>query len=368
MAKRSKPKRGQGSVRLHDGKYQASVQLSGKRYWQSFDKEADAWNWLSTLKSDHVRGVLKVEEKKKDIRFDDLCRLYRIHKAPRWRPGMASYFDGHLKTTLLPAFRERFISTMTAQEIQSWLDSKLTSVAGSTVNKYLQVLKAVFGHALRLGYIDRSPMAAVERAKAEPKRTRPLRLFELQSFLRACTPEDKPFFTILFFCGLRRGEIFRMAWDWVDMERGILHVKVAKRGSSEIPMAEPVREAFLELGPRKEGIVFPGSGRTKEEKARQDDSKPLTDKKRTLKSTLKRAGLDPNAFTFHSFRHSFISLIEETGAPYSVVKTLARHGATSGDITFRYLHPTDEQLRHALAMLTEKVLGPARVVPMLRTA
>lgn len=46
---------------------------------------------------------------------------------------------------------------------------------------------------------------------------------------------------------------------------------------------------------------------------------------------------------------------------------LARHGSQSGDVTARYLHPTDEQLRAALASLVERVFGvpvdPPRTEP-----
>ncbi len=349
MAKRV---RGQGSVRFRHGRWEARIQIATHgRLTKSFEQESDAWAWISTVKADAVRGVLKVEAKRRELRFDDLCRLYRIHMAPRWRPGSCSYYDCHVKGVLLPAFGSRAIASLTAREIQEFLDSRLKVVSGSTVNHYHQILSATLKYAVRMGDLAFSPMNAVERARAVPKGARALRLNEIQAFFRACRPEDLPFFTMLFFCGLRRSEIFRMDWSWVDLDREMLHVLVAKCGSSEIPMNGAVKRAFLQLGPVREGIVFPGHHRDQKATDPVDSSKPLTAKRKSLSSTLKRAGIDPNRVSLHSFRHSFTTLLEECGTAYGVMRALGRWGKVGRDITARYLHPTDAQLRSALAKL-----------------
>ena len=54
-------------------------------------------------------------------------------------------------------------------------------------------------------------------------------------------------------------------------------------------------------------------------------------------------------------RRTFISLLDATGAPYGVVKSLARHSKRS-DMTFRYLSPDDARLRAALELLVNHVL------------
>jgi integrase len=354
MAKRV---RGQGSVRFRHGRWEARLQIAGHgRLTKSFERETDAWAWISTVKADALRGVLKVEAKRRELRFDDLCRLYRVHMAPRWRPGMAAYFDCHIKGVLLPAFGARAIASLTAREIQTFLDARLKAVSGSTVNKYHQILSATLNYAVRMGDLPFSPMTAVERARAVPKGARPLRLNEIQAFFRACRPEDLPFFTILFFCGLRRSEIFRMAWTWVDLDREMLHILVAKCGSSEIPMTRAVKNAFLELGAARDGFVFPGHHRDQKGANPMDPSKPLTAKRKSLTSTLKRAGIDPNRVSLHSFRHSFTTLLEECGTAYGVMRALGRWGKVGRDITARYLHPTDAQLRSALSRLEALVL------------
>jgi integrase len=123
-------------------------------------------------------------------------------------------------------------------------------------------------------------------------------------------------------------------------------------------MSARVKQELLCLGPKKTGLVFPGYKRGSGKADRSDPNKLLYNKVTALKTILKLAGIDPKGVGFHAFRHGFISAIEQIpGVPYSVVKALARHGDSPKDITARYLHPPEEQLRSALAKLEEKVFG-----------
>jgi integrase len=213
-----------------------------------------------------------------------------------------------------------------------------------------------------MGYLEKSPMQGVERVRATARPPRVLRLHELQAILEACPPADAPFFTILALTGLRKSELFRLSWDWCDFEGERLLVKEAKRGANELPMSPRVKAALLEVGPKREGRVFPGFYRGRSGADRSDADKMLTTKWRALQRVLEAAGIEPKGVGFHTFRHTFITLVEQTGAPYSVVRALARHGASSTDITARYLHPSDEQLRWALCRVEERVFGASNVV------
>lgn len=90
--------------------------------------------------------------------------------------------------------------------------------------------------------------------------------------------------------------------------------------------------------------------------------------RKAIRGACKRAGIDPAGITLHTFRRTFITLLEELGTPYGVVRRLARHGVRATDITARYLLPQEEVLRAALNKLARHVLGPATVVPIRRQA
>lgn len=371
----ARPKRGQGTVRQRGGRFQATIQIEGLRHWQSFELEADAWSWVATVKADAVRGLLGVEAPRLSVRFDDLCDLYKVHKLKKWRPGTVRFFDGHVEGILKPQFQKRLVGEITTLELQRFLDGQLERIATrgprpgelvspTTVGRYAKILAEVFRYAVRMSYLEESPMARVERVKPRRHKPRILRLHELQALFTSCPEEHRPFLTILALTGLRKSELFRMRWDWCDFESDRLLIREAKcHGEQELPMSERVREALEAIGPKPAGHVFPGTHRNVTGKERVDAGKPLKDKRIAIRSILDAAKVDPAGVAFHTFRRSFVTLLDGLpGVPYGVVRALARHTDTSADVTTRYLHPSQDQLRVALAELESLVFGRSNVI------
>lgn len=387
--------RGQGGVRFRDGRWEARLQLDQRdRRCASFETEAEAWDWIAELKTKVRQGtaarvVAPLQEPPAPapalLLFSDLARLYKLHKVKRWRPGSLAFFEGH-KGLLLKQFGTKRLTEIRALDLQTFLDDEIGRpcrdregnptgkvVQAASVFKYQQVLSQLFNYAVRMDFLAASPMAKVERIRTEAKDQRVLRLPEIQAILAACADDQRPFFTVLAMTGLRRSEIFRMRWDWVDFEGGRLRVKVAKRGSSELPLRPVVRatlqrikDALLAedaeaLKPNDKGQlphVFPGRG-----------GKQMTCKAEMLRRLAVRAKVAPGV-GLQAFRRGYLSLIERLpGVSYSVVKSLARHTLrSSSDITARYLYPEYEELLAALTVLEQRILTPPNVIPLQRPA
>lgn len=301
------------------------------------------------------------------MRFDDLARLYKVHKLKRWRPGTRRFFEYQGEGVLVPRFGSRPVASITAFEIQSFLDGQLGRpivdrdgtptgrvLQPSTVTKYQQVLSELFTYAARMDFLATSPMRKVDRVKIEPKDQRVLRLHEVQALLAACPTNQRPFFTVLALTGLRRAEMFRMAWSWVDFDGGRLHVRVAKRGANEMPFGPAVRALLEPLRGGPDELVFPGR-----------QGKPLTCKAGVLGRLVAAAGI-PGGVGLHSFRRGFLSILERLpGMSYSVVKALARHRfRSSSDVTARYLYSDHDELLAAITLLEQRILTPGNVLQL----
>lgn len=377
---RRKRGHGEGSIRKRGRKFEACVMIDGRRHVERFEKMSDARKWITTVKSDAVRGLLKVEKKPERIRVDDLFRLYKISKTSelarkRWRPGTQRFFDYHAKL-LIKQLGRIWVDELEPEHIEEVKKRRHEmGVCPATINHDLAALRQVLNFAVRKRYIKWSPMVAVEKVDTEEHdresraKKRFLRPHEIRAFLEALPNlEQKAFFTVMFFCGLRRAELFRMRTEWMDLEDAMLYVRIAKRGSSDIPMSPRVVEVLEQLAPKPGAFVFPPRAKSKGAEAEKTGAiVERVSMRAAISAALRTAKIDPTGVAFHTFRRSFIALVERLpGISYSLARDLGRHGHTS--VTDRYLRPPREDLRRALVALEDVVFGTANVVVLPKQA
>jgi len=138
------------------------------------------------------------------------------------------------------------------------------------------------------------------------------------------------------FTGMRRGELFKLQWQDVDLERGFIHIRAPKGGPDQkIPLNQAARE-LLAAHPRGESpYVFPGRGGNQ----RVDINKQVTRIKQA-------AGLPQDFRALHGLRHVYASMLASSGQVdlYTLQKLLTHKSAA---MTQRYAHLRDEALRRA---------------------
>lgn len=124
--------------------------------------------------------------------------------------------------------------------------------------------------------------------------------------------------------------------EQMDLEDAMLYVRIAKRGSSDIPISRESLRCWSSL-PRS---PVPSSSRTPRGPGRSSSASRCG----PLQGPPCKAKIDPTGVAFHTFRRSFIALVERLpGISYSLARDLGRHGHTS--VTDRYLRPPREDLR-----------------------
>jgi integrase len=144
--------------------------------------------------------------------------------------------------------------------------------------------------------------------------------------------------------GLRRGELFGLTWDAVDVDRGMLTVKAdtAKSGSTRhVPLNAEARDVLKRWKKQgsAEGLVFPGieGGR-------------MTNVAKSWATLMTKAKLSD--FRFHDCRHHFASKLVMSGVDLYTVKTLLGHATI--EMTERYSHLAPEHLSDAVERLVSK--------------
>lgn len=199
-----------------------------------------------------------------------------------------------------------------------------------TVNKELATLKHMLAKAVEWSMVSEEAVKGALKVKLLQENNRRLRYLdkaECVTLIDKCAMHLKPMVVTALNTGMRRGEIFGLTWDRVDLTHGFVLLHTTKNGERrELPINATLRAQFVELalgnvdGHR---FVF-----------HEKDGKPYDSVKRSFSKACKDAGITD--FHFHDLRHTFASQLVMNGADLTTVKELLGHKDIK--MTLRYAH------------------------------
>ncbi len=208
----------------------------------------------------------------------------------------------------------------------------------TSINRYLQDLKAVFSKAVESGKLDRSPFLGLDLLEENNKRAReltPEEEFRLFQSIPSNPPTLRPYFRFLLETGARAGEACGLRWSHILWADGVAELSETKVGRKQYLVLSQAAEAILRDLPRNGPQVFCWS-----------DGRPLTVDYVT--HAFHRAALVAGIRDLrqHDLRHAYAIRRLRGGANLVVVSALLRHASTR--MTERYLHVTRADLREAV--------------------
>jgi integrase len=149
--------------------------------------------------------------------------------------------------------------------------------------------------------------------------------------------------------GIRRGRIFKLTWDMLDIENNFLHFPIDKHGDRyDAPLNNEVMKVLEERkADKKEGMAYVFFN--------PDTDDCWKDLKEIWATVTGKAGLID--FHFHDCRHTFISHLVMSGVDIRTVQQLAGHKTLA--MTMRYAHLSPEHKMRAIDMLSYDEATPA---------
>ncbi len=155
-------------------------------------------------------AMMWVERQEKRVKKDDL------------KSSTLRDYKSSMNKHILPRFGNTPINDITADDVD---DFKLSLECGKTrTNNILAPMRSLFKMAKKKGIIQNNIMVDVENLQREDVEINPLSPSEVNLFLKHTPAHYKPFFTVLFFTGMRFGEIAALKWKNVDFERKIIRI------------------------------------------------------------------------------------------------------------------------------------------------
>jgi integrase len=210
-----------------------------------------------------------------------------------------------------------------------------------TRKNYLALLKTILNYAVKWGIIDKNPLLTVKA----PKIVKTFHFFSKKEVAKLIASAEEPLRTgiiILVNTGIRRGELFNLRWQDVDLKAKKLRVWPY--------------EGFVPKGKRPRSIPLNSEALKilRDIKKQAGDSEfvfrpynNLHTLRRQFTNLAKELGMGG---TLHDLRHTFASHLAMEGVPIPVIKELLGHSDISTTMIYAHLSPE----KHMAAVETLK--------------
>jgi integrase len=283
---------------------------------------------------------------------------YRVHELADCGAEGKSYSTRNRKILLLnrwvlPHWGKIELRAIKTVAVEQWLKTLITTkfgepkpLAGGTREKIRDAMSSIFNHAIRWEFTDRNPITGPTkrsgvRVSAKRERTPDiLEVQEMQSLLAALGVRERAMVFLDMPAGLRRGELAGLKWEDFDFNK--LHVSVTRSLVDQhvgpvktetsrklMPIDEYVARdvlAWYERSPYKKPSDYVWATNANRAGAKRG-AQPV------WLSTVMRKHIQPIAWklgitkkiSWHTFRHTFSSLLKANGEDVKVVQELLRH-------------------------------------------
>jgi len=287
-------------------------------------------------------------------------------------------YRGYIRKWIKPRWGSLCLDEIKAVEVEAWL--RRLSLARSSLAKIRSILSILFNHACRYELFDRNPMRFVRQGAKRRRAPDVLTAAEIKELVDHLPLRERTLVLLAASTGLRQSELFGIKWRDVDLKRGELSVVRSivfgvvgrcKTESSQkpVPLHPLLGEALLTW---RKACKFTG----------YDDwvfaSRLHKGRRPYWGASILRNYIRPVAESlniqkhigWHTFRHTYSTLLRSVGAEFKVMQELMRHSTlrTTMDVYTQAVAPAKHAAQAAVLALFFPLTGPVDDCVVLGTA
>ena len=295
------------------------------------------------------RELLLKKEAKLDMTFESFYEIYVEDMQNRIRDNTWGTKTNIARTKILPYFGKRKIGEIEPRDIIAWQNEllairqpngKLYSV--SYLQKIHSQLSAIFNHAVNFYHLPSNP--AQKAGNMGKEEHREMLFWTKEEYLKfADVMMDKPVsyyaFEILYWCGLRMGELLALTPADFNFETHTLRInKSYQRLHREDVITPPKTLKSNRTIKMSQFLCDEMQDYLKMLYEPKEDERIFTISKSYLHHEMNRGSKISGVkrIRVHDLRHSHVSLLINMG--FTVLAIADRMGHESIDITYRYAH------------------------------
>lgn len=288
--------------------------------------------------------------------FEAFVEIYIKDKKKRLRENIWSTKEHIIRTKILPYFKEKRLSEIKPRDVIAWQNEMLNyrdkngKAYSPTYLKTLHgQLSAILNHAVRF-YGLKSNVAATAGCMGSEKHKEML-FWTKEDYLKfAEVMMDKPqsyyAFEVLYWCGIREGELLALTPADFDLDKGLLSItKSYQRLKGRNVITDPKTPKSVRVIQMPQFLTDEIRDYLKSLYKVQQDQRIFEVTKSYLHHEMDRGAKEAGVkrIRIHDLRHSHVSLLIEMG--FSALAIADRVGHESVDITYKYAHlfPSKQQ-------------------------
>lgn len=236
------------------------------------------------------------------------------------------------------------LTSLKADDLIRFRDHTAKTLSTTSCNMDLKVLRACLGSAVRQDLIEKNVAknVATLKQRGEQKR-RAFTLAEIQKVLSVCDErggEWRGLVLTAVYTGQRLGDVARLTWQQVDLEKRQVSFVTEKTGKRlSLSIAKPLCDFLESLSSVDDpkDFVFPHAAAAVEKRTGTMSTKfydeilapaglvPVRSKQRAADGKGRSARRTQSEITFHSFRHTLTTWLKSAGASNALAQMIIGH-------------------------------------------
>ena len=245
-------------------------------------------------------------------------------------------YQGYLNKWILPRWGASTLSLVNAGEVEIWLRS--LPLARSSCAKIRNVMSVVFNHGIRHEICARNPIRFVRQSAKRKNIPTVLTVSEIQNLISVLALRERTLVLLDVGTGLRMSELFALKWgdisfheNEISVTRSVVMQVVGpcKTEASQKPIPlDPYLAEALQQWQQHTNYTAPADWVFASPDA--SGQRPYwgqTIMRRIIRPAAVRAGIT-RRIGWHTFRHTYSSLLKSNGADTKVMQELLRHASS----------------------------------------
>ena len=315
---------------------------------RGFATELEALMW--------EKDFLAVHNGTMDMLFTDFVDVYATEIRPRIREHTWLTKEYMIKDKIIPFFGKMRMSEIKPIDVVRWQnqlidhkDANGKPYSATYLRTINNQLNAIFNHAERYYDLTGNPCRKV--TKMGSKKGGEMNFWTKKEYLRFSEAiMDKPLsfyaFEVLYWCGIREGELLALTPADFDLDKGLLSItKSYQRLKGRDVITDPKTPKSVRVIQMPQFLTDEIRDYLKSLYKVQPDQRIFEVTKSYLHHEMDRGAKEAGVkrIRIHDLRHSHVSLLIEMG--FSALAIADRVGHESVDITYKYAHlfPSKQQ-------------------------